>query len=107
MNMDYQNQSLRLSQVVFEFLSIVMDKKPIEKADYLHLQEAILTYIDEYGSIRNKEARKILNKAESTSKRFLNTMVQEGLLEAIGEKRQRIYVKKKSSLLTTSHRRKK
>lgn len=73
----------------------------------MHLQEAILTYIDAYGSIRNKEARMILNKAESTSKRFLNAMVQEGLLEAIGEKRQRFYIKKENGMIDVSHRRKK
>ena len=44
-----------------------------------------------FGSISNKEARKVLNLAESTTKRFLNKMVDEGKIEVEGYGKGRKY----------------
>ena len=74
------------------------DKKPIKKADkkpiYIERQQMILTYLNEYGKITNKEARELLGLAESTTKRILKQMVQEEQLVEQGERKARIYVKK-------------
>ena len=51
-----------------------------------------MAYIKENGSISNMEARQILNLAESTTKRFLKNMVNEGLLLEEGERKSRVYV---------------
>jgi len=64
------------------------DKKPI-KADR---KELILDYVRENGSISNKEARELLGLAESTTKRILVSMVDEGNLAVEGNKRNRQYV---------------
>ena len=48
------------------------DKKPI-KAER---KELVLAFVDNKGSISNKEAREILGLAESTTKRFLKEMVK-------------------------------
>ena len=72
------------------------DKKPIKKADKkpikVNRENLIMAYIKENGSISNMEARQILNLAESTTKRFLKNMVNEGLLLEKGERKSRIYV---------------
>ena len=64
------------------------DKKPIK----VNRENLIMAYIKENGSISNMEARQILNLAESTTKRFLKNMVNEGLLLEKGERKSRIYV---------------
>ncbi|WP_455594998.1 winged helix-turn-helix transcriptional regulator [Cloacibacillus porcorum] len=64
------------------------DKKPIKK----DRQELIFAYVRENGSISNKEAREILCLAESTTKRILNRMVQDGTLTVRGERKARVYV---------------
>lgn len=72
------------------------DKKPIKKADKKPIkkdrQELIFAYVRENGSISNKEAREILCLAESTTKRILNRMVQDGTLTVRGERKARVYV---------------
>ncbi len=69
---------------------IKADKKPI-KAERL---EAILSYVQEHGSISNREARELLDLAESTTKRILKQMVQDALLQEEGKRKDRIYVLK-------------
>lgn len=66
---------------------IKADKKPI-KADR---EEKIITFINENGSITNKEARELLGLADSTTKRILKKMIEEKLLQESGEKRGRKY----------------
>lgn len=82
------------------------DKKPIKKADkklikkadkkpiIAERQQLIMVYVRQNGSISNKEARELLGLAESTTKRVLKQMVQEGMLGEQGERRSRLYVKK-------------
>lgn len=74
------------------------DKKPIKKADKKPIiaerQQLIMVYVRQNGSISNKEARELLGLAESTTKRVLKQMVQEGMLGEQGERRSRLYVKK-------------
>ena len=73
------------------------DKEPIKKADkkplYLQRQREVLSYIQVHGSISNKEARELLGLAESTTKRFLKQMADEGILKEQGEKKSRVYLK--------------
>lgn len=72
------------------------DKKPIKKADKKPIiaerQQLIITYVRENGSISNKEARALLGLAESTTKRLLKQMVQDGMLKERGERRSRVYI---------------
>lgn len=63
------------------------DKKPINA----QRQQGILNYAKEHGAITNKEAREPLGLADSTTKRILKQMVQEGMLEEEGEKKSRVY----------------
>jgi ATP-dependent DNA helicase RecG len=69
---------------------IKADKKPI-KADR---QSVIIEYIKNNGSVSNKEARELLSLADSTTKRVLKEMVNDGLLEIKGEKKSRRYYMK-------------
>lgn len=64
------------------------DKKPI----IAERQQLIITYVRENGSISNKEARALLGLAESTTKRLLKQMVQDGMLKERGERRSRVYI---------------
>ena len=66
---------------------IIIEKKPI-KADR---EKVILNYVQKSGSISNKEARELLGLAESTTKRVLAVMVDEGKLIVEGSKRTRRY----------------
>lgn len=71
------------------------DKKPI-KADKKPIKTErktqILNYIAQNGSISNQEAKKLLGLAESTVKRLLKEMVDEGLLRSEGERKGRRYL---------------
>ena len=49
-------------------------------------------YVQKNGGITNRDAREILGLAESTTKRVLKQMVQEGILFERGERKNRIYV---------------
>jgi ATP-dependent DNA helicase RecG len=73
--------------VCFYRLNEKADKKPI-KADR---QSMIIEYIKNNGSVSNKEARELLSLADSTTKRVLKEMVNDGLLEVKGEKKSRRY----------------
>jgi predicted HTH transcriptional regulator len=67
-------------------------KKPIKKADKkVDRQNKIIGHIKSNGSVSNKEARELLSLADSTTKRVLNEMVNDGLLEVKGEKKSRRY----------------
>ena len=67
---------------------IKTDKKPINDSR----QELILEYVKDNGSISNKEARELLNLADSTVKRILKEMVEEELLIVEGERKTRRYM---------------
>lgn len=67
---------------------IKADKKPID----IERKEIIFEFIESNGSISNKEARELLGLAESTTKRFLKEMVNEGDLSIMGERKARKYV---------------
>ena len=54
----------------------------------------LMKYLNQNGSISNKEAQSLLNISEATAKRFLNKLVKENLLEALGEYKARKYIKK-------------
>lgn len=69
---------------------IKADKKPI-KGDR---ENIIFDFIQENGSISNKEARDLLGLAESTIKRLLKQMVDDGKLGVEGDKRTRRYYRK-------------
>ena len=69
---------------------IKADKKPI-KADR---QEMIVQYVKEHGSISNMEARELLGLADSTVKRLLKEMVDDGILTVEGERKVRRYLLK-------------
>ena len=64
------------------------DKKADKKAER---QQAIIQYIKAEGSVSNKEAREILGLAESTTKRILREMVQDGMLSENGERKTKRY----------------
>ncbi len=66
---------------------IKTDKKPI-KAER---EEWIIRYVTKNHSISNQEAREVLGLAESTTKRILKQMVDEGFLEMKGDRKQRRY----------------
>ena len=51
-------------------------------------------YFEKNNYIENSEAKKILNVSDSTARRFLNKLVKNGILEAIGEKKGRKYRRK-------------
>lgn len=52
-----------------------------------------MTYIEEHGSISNREARELLQLADSTTKRFLKEMVKSRILVEEGERKARKYLK--------------
>ncbi|MDD7410912.1 DeoR family transcriptional regulator [Fusobacterium gastrosuis] len=56
--------------------------------------EVILQYLSQKNYIDNKEAQNLLDVSEATAKRFLNKLVKENILEAVGEYKARKYIKK-------------
>ena len=66
------------------------DKKPIKAVR----QEAVIEYIKLNGRITNKEARELLELADSTTKRILKEMVEENILVVKGERKSREYLLK-------------
>ena len=67
-------------------------KKADKKADKnVERQQAIIQYVKEAGSVSNKEAREILGLAESTTKRILKEMVQDGMLSESGQRKTKRY----------------
>ena len=55
--------------------------------------EILIKYLGQNDSISNKEAQSLLGISEATAKRFLNSLVKENLLEAVGEYKARKYIK--------------
>ncbi len=95
-NVGYEFKKLKSGFVVcFYRPEEKADKKPI-KADKKPIndsrQELILEYVKDNGSISNKEARELLNLADSTVKRILKEMVEEELLIVEGERKTRRYL---------------
>lgn len=54
----------------------------------------VIKYLSQNNSINNKEAQNLLDISESAAKRFLNKLVKENILEAVGEYKARKYIKK-------------
>lgn len=95
-NVGYEFKKLKSGFVVCFYRSEEKaDKKPI-KADKKPIndsrQELILEYVKDNGSISNKEARELLNLADSTVKRILKEMVKHDLLVVEGERKTRRYL---------------
>lgn len=55
----------------------------------------MLSYLRKHESISNKEARELFGLAESTTKRILKQMVEDGMIKEQGERKSRIYTLKK------------
>ena len=55
--------------------------------------KSLIEYLDQNNSINNKEAQNLLDISESAAKRFLNKLVKENILEAVGEYKARKYIK--------------
>lgn len=66
---------------------IKAERKPIKAERY----DMVVEYLKKHKFITNKEARELLCLAESTVKRILKEMVETGLLEIQGERKQRRY----------------
>ena len=56
--------------------------------------KVFIKYLGQNNSISNKEAQSLLSISEATARRFLNSLVKENLLVAIGEYKARKYIKK-------------
>ncbi len=56
--------------------------------------KSLIEYLNQNNSINNKEAQNLLDISESAAKRFLNKLVKESILEAVGEYKARKYIKK-------------
>ena len=54
----------------------------------------VIKYLNQNNSINNKEAKNLLDISEATARRFLNKLVKENILEAVGEYKARKYIKK-------------
>lgn len=72
------------------------DLKMTDKMTDKELQrlKILEVYFEKNNYIDNSEAQKILNVSYSTARRFLNKLLKNGILEAIGEKKGRKYRKK-------------
>ncbi len=101
-NNDYDDYTMAVIYINEEFAEISKDEKKIIESDKkpikadkkpikMERKSLILNYIAQNGSISNQEAKKILNLAESTVKRLLKEMVDEGLLRSEGERKSRRY----------------
>ena len=53
----------------------------------------VIKYLSQNNSINIKEIKNLLNISETTAKRFLNKLVKENILEAVGEYKARKYIK--------------
>ena len=56
--------------------------------------EILIKYLGQNDSISNKEAQSLLGISEATARRFLNSLVKENILVAVGEYKARKYIKK-------------
>ena len=82
---------IRNSQKYCKMTDILIDKMTVKELQRLKILEV---YFEENNYIDNSKAQKILNVSNSTARRFLNKLVKNGILEAIGEKKGRKYRKK-------------
>jgi len=55
-------------------------------------REKIIEYLNEHSQITNKEVRELLGVTDSTAKKLLASMVDENLLVAVGEKKNRKFL---------------
>ena len=69
----------------------VIDKMTDKNKERVKL---LMKYLDQNDSISNKEAQSLLGISEATARRFLNSLVKENLLVAVGEYKARKYIKK-------------
>ena len=69
----------------------VIDKMTDKNKERVKL---LMKYLDQNDSIGNKEAQSLLGISEATARRFLNSLVKENLLVAVGEYKARKYIKK-------------
>lgn len=69
----------------------VIDKMTDKNKERVKL---LMKYLAQNDSISNKEAQSLLGISEATARRFLNSLVKENLLEAVGEYKARKYIKK-------------
>ena len=76
----------------------VISKKPINEENETRekrqdsRESMILNHISQFGSISNKEARGVLGLADSTTKRVLKKMADDGKITITGAKKNRRYV---------------
>ena len=70
---------------------ILTDKMTDKELQRLKILEE---YFEENNYIDNSEVQKILNVSDSATRRFLNKLLKNGILEAFGEKKGRKYRKK-------------
>ena len=73
-----------------EMTDKTIDKMTDKEIERLKILEK---YFKENKFINNKEVQKLLNISDSTAKRFLNKLVKNNILEAIGENKGRRYKK--------------
>ncbi len=59
--------------------------------------KVFIKYLGQNNSISNKEAQSLLSISEATARRFLNSLVKENLLAAVGEYKARKYIKNKKN----------
>lgn len=80
---DYANQTM--SDKMSDILSDKISDK--EQAAY----QKIADYLQHHTTISNKQAQQLLEKSPSAVRRYLKTMVENGLLQAIGKNKARVY----------------
>ena len=77
-------------------IELVENKKTTDKMTDKNSEriKLVIKYLSQNNSINNKETQNLLNISEATAKRFLNKLVKENILEAVGEYKARKYIKK-------------
>ena len=77
-------------------IELVENKKTTDKMTDKNREriKLVIKYLSQNNSINNKETQNLLNISEATAKRFLNKLVKENILEAVGEYKARKYIKK-------------
>ena len=82
-----------IKETLIELIEIqkVTDKVTDKNRERIKL---VIKYLSQNNSINNKEAQNLLDISESAAKRFLNKLVKENILEAVGEYKARKYIKK-------------
>lgn len=82
-----------IKETLIELIEIqkVTDKMTDKNSERIKL---VIKYLSQNNSINNKDTQNLLNISEATAKRFLNKLVKENILEAVGEYKARKYIKK-------------